>query len=84
MCTFRQYRTMSAPRLRLWRRPVPRHAHPRLSGRPGWVDWAEARDNGVEWCHEIKQIIDYHVVLEPGASCRPDDTALLDFALRCR
>ncbi|HVB73271.1 MAG TPA: alanine racemase [Ktedonobacteraceae bacterium] len=39
--------------------------------------WEEARDNGVEYLHDIKQIIDYHVVLQPGQRCKVGDTALL-------
>ena len=39
--------------------------------------WDEARTNGVEYLHDIKQIIDYHVVLQPGACCKIGDTALL-------
>jgi predicted amino acid racemase len=53
-----------------------------IPGSPGALvgsSWAEARGNGVEYRHEIKQVIDYHVVLEPGARCRPGDTALLGF-----
>lgn len=39
--------------------------------------WDEARNNGVEYLHDIQQIIDYHVVLEPGNRCHVGDTALL-------
>ena len=39
--------------------------------------WQEAAENGVEYLHDIKQIIDYHVVLQPGNRCRVGDTALL-------
>lgn len=41
--------------------------------------WEAARDNEVNYLHEIKQIIDYHAVLEPGDRCRPGDTALFGF-----
>ncbi|HLZ57239.1 MAG TPA: alanine racemase [Ktedonosporobacter sp.] len=36
-----------------------------------------ALNNGVEYLHAIKQIIDYHVVLRPGNRCKVGDTALL-------
>ena len=39
--------------------------------------WERARDNGVEYLHDIQQIIDYHVVLRPGSHCKVGDTALL-------
>jgi predicted amino acid racemase len=39
--------------------------------------WEEAGANGVEYLHDIKQIIDYHVVLQPGKRCKVGDTALL-------
>ncbi len=39
--------------------------------------WEEARENGVEYLHDIQQIIDYHVVLRPGSRCKVGDTALL-------
>jgi predicted amino acid racemase len=39
--------------------------------------WDEAADNGVEYLHDIEQIIDYHVVLRPGSHCNVGDTALL-------
>lgn len=39
--------------------------------------WEEAADNGVEYLHDIEQIIDYHVVLQPGNRCNVGDTALL-------
>lgn len=39
--------------------------------------WEEAAENGVEYLHDIKQIIDYHVVLQPGNRCNIGDTALL-------
>ena len=41
--------------------------------------WSEARDNGVEYLQDIKQIIDYHVVLQPGNRCMVGDTALLGY-----
>jgi len=41
--------------------------------------WEQARDNGVEYLHDIQQIIDYHVVLRPGSRCKVGDTALLFF-----
>ena len=41
--------------------------------------WDEAQNNGVEYLQEIKQIIDYHVVLQPGDRCRVGDTALLGY-----
>ncbi len=39
--------------------------------------WDEARTNAVEYLHDIKQIIDYHMVLQPGKRCNVGDTALL-------
>ncbi len=53
-----------------------------MPGSPGALvgaTWEEARANGVEYRHEIKQVIDYHAVLEPGGNCRPGDTALLGY-----
>jgi predicted amino acid racemase len=41
--------------------------------------WDEAKNNGVEYLQDIKQIIDYHVVLRPGDRCRVGDTALLGY-----
>ena len=41
--------------------------------------WDAARQNGVRYRGEIKQIIDYHVILEPGSRCNVGDTALLGF-----
>ena len=41
--------------------------------------WDAARDNPVEYLHEIKQIIDYHAVLQPGDRCRVGDTVLFGF-----
>ncbi|MBA2284756.1 MAG: alanine racemase [Ktedonobacteraceae bacterium] len=42
-------------------------------------NWDEARANGVNYLHDIQQIIDYHVVLQPGSRCRVGDTALLAY-----
>jgi len=42
-------------------------------------NWDEARDNGVEYLQDIKQIIDYHVELRPGNRCKVGDTALLGY-----
>jgi predicted amino acid racemase len=39
--------------------------------------WEEAADNGVEYLHDVQQIIDYHVILRPGDRCKVGDTALL-------
>ena len=41
--------------------------------------WDQARHNPVDYLHEIKQIIDYHAVLQPGDRCRIGDTALFGF-----
>ncbi len=41
--------------------------------------WDEARDNGVEYLQDVKQIIDYHVELRPGNRCQVGDTALLGY-----
>jgi predicted amino acid racemase len=41
--------------------------------------WDEARENGVEYLQDIKQIIDYHVELRPGDRCKVGDTALLGY-----
>ena len=41
--------------------------------------WDSARSNSVRFHHDIKQIIDYHAVLEPGTVCRVGDTALFGF-----
>ena len=41
--------------------------------------WDGARDNPVDYLHEIKQIIDYHAVLQPGDRCRVGDTVLFGF-----
>jgi len=41
--------------------------------------WDEARDNGVEYLQDVKQIIDYHVELRPGNRCQIGDTALLGY-----
>ena len=39
--------------------------------------WEKAAANGVEYLHDIKQIIDYHVVLQPGNRCKVGDTVLM-------
>lgn len=39
--------------------------------------WDKARDNHAGYLHEIEQIIDYHMVLEPGWRCRVGDSVLL-------
>jgi predicted amino acid racemase len=41
--------------------------------------WDRARDNAVEYLHEIEQIIDYHAVLRPGDRCRAGDSAVFGF-----
>lgn len=41
--------------------------------------WEQTKDNCVDYLHEIKQIIDYHAVLEPADRCRPGDTVLFGF-----
>ncbi|MDQ2713760.1 MAG: alanine racemase [Chloroflexota bacterium] len=41
--------------------------------------WDETRANGVNYLHDIEQIIDYHVVLQPGSRCKVGDTALLAY-----
>jgi predicted amino acid racemase len=41
--------------------------------------WDEARNNGLEYLHDIPQIIDYHLVLQPGDRCKVGDTALLAY-----
>src|SRR5215212_5669592 len=41
--------------------------------------WEEARNNSVEYLHEIEQIIDYHAILQPGDRCRAGDTVLFGF-----
>lgn len=41
--------------------------------------WEAARNNPVNYDHQIVQIIDYHAVLEPGDRCTPGDTALFGF-----
>jgi predicted amino acid racemase len=53
-----------------------------MPGSPGALvgpTWEAAQNNGVEYLHAIKQVIDYHAVLEPGANCRPGDTVLLGY-----
>jgi predicted amino acid racemase len=37
----------------------------------------EAAENGVEYLHDIQQIIDYHVVLRPGNRCKVGATVLM-------
>jgi len=41
--------------------------------------WEEARNSGVDYLHEIEQIIDYQAVLQPGDRCRVGDTVLFGF-----
>ena len=41
--------------------------------------WEQARDNPVDYLHEIKQIIDYHAVLEPADRCRVGDSVVFGF-----
>ena len=41
--------------------------------------WEQARQNGLEYLYDIQQIIDYHVVLQPGNRCKVGDTALLGY-----
>ncbi len=41
--------------------------------------WNEMRQNKAGYLHEIKQIIDYHVELQPGDRCRAGDTVLLAY-----
>ncbi len=41
------------------------------------ASWEEARTNSVTYLHDIQQIIDYHVVLQPGSRCSVGDTVLL-------
>ncbi len=41
--------------------------------------WKAARENAVDFHNEIKQIIDYHAVLEQGDRCQVGDTALFGF-----
>lgn len=43
------------------------------------ASWEHAKTNMVDYHHEIKQIIDYHAVLEPGGRCRAGDTVLFGF-----
>jgi predicted amino acid racemase len=42
-------------------------------------NFAQARENAVEYVAGIPQIIDYHAVLEDGARCHVGDTALFGF-----
>jgi predicted amino acid racemase len=39
--------------------------------------WEEAAANGVEYLHDIQQIIDYHVVFQPGNRCQVGETVLM-------
>jgi predicted amino acid racemase len=39
--------------------------------------WEEAAENAVEYLHDIQQIIDYHVVLQPGNRCKVGETVLM-------
>jgi predicted amino acid racemase len=39
--------------------------------------WEEAAENEVEYLHDIQQIIDYHVVLQPGNRCKVGATVLM-------
>jgi predicted amino acid racemase len=39
--------------------------------------WEEAAANGVDYLHDIQQIIDYHVVLHPGNRCKVGETVLM-------
>jgi predicted amino acid racemase len=41
--------------------------------------WEQARENPVDYLHDIPQIIDYHAVLQPGARCKVGDTVLFGF-----
>ena len=41
--------------------------------------WDEAHENQVDYLHEIKQIIDYHVELQPGNRCKVGDSVLLGY-----
>jgi predicted amino acid racemase len=41
--------------------------------------WEAARENAVSYRHGVKQIIDYHALLEPGDRCEVGDTALFGF-----
>ena len=41
--------------------------------------WEQARENPVDYLHDIPQIIDYHAVLQPGARCEVGDTVLFGF-----
>lgn len=41
--------------------------------------WEAARDNPVDYHHDIEQIIDYHAVLSPGSRCTAGDTVLFGF-----
>lgn len=41
--------------------------------------WEAARNNPVDYLDKIKQVIDYHAVLEPGDRCAVGDTVLFGF-----
>jgi predicted amino acid racemase len=41
--------------------------------------WEEARNSSVDYLHEIKQIIDYHAILQSSDRCRVGDTVLFGF-----
>jgi predicted amino acid racemase len=41
--------------------------------------WEAARNNSVDYLHEVEQIIDYHAILQPGDRCRAGDTVLFGF-----
>jgi predicted amino acid racemase len=41
--------------------------------------WEEAHNNSVDYLHEIKQIIDYHAILQPSDRCLVGDTVLFGF-----
>lgn len=41
--------------------------------------WEQARENPVDFLHEIEQIIDYHAVLQPGDRCTVGDSVLFGF-----
>ncbi len=60
-----------------------------IDGFPGALvgsTWAEARDHGLEYVSGVKQVIDYHVVLQSadgsrslGNQCRVGDTVLMGY-----
>jgi predicted amino acid racemase len=41
--------------------------------------WEQARENVVDFLHDIPQIIDYHAVLQPADRCAVGDTALFGY-----